>query len=59
MSIHPKDYEACRMLINDIEALEHRAHRLGMLKTAHVLNSTKNKCGWELAEAMTMYSDQT
>lgn len=37
------------MLIDDIQALESRAHRLGMTVTGHALNNAKNAAGWELA----------
>jgi hypothetical protein len=48
--IHPDDFAAAQMLINDIQALESRAHRLKMLRAAHALNAAKNAAGWELAE---------
>lgn len=50
--VHPDDLEAVRMLINDIQALENRAHRLRMTLAGHALNEAKNKAGWELAEQM-------
>lgn len=46
--VHPKNFEACKVLINDIQALENRAHRLMMIDTGHVLNKAKNTAGWEL-----------
>ena len=52
MPIHPADYDACRMLILDLQALQSRAHRIGMVLTAHALNEAMNKAGWELAEDM-------
>lgn len=36
-------------LIADIEALEQRAHKLGMTLTAQALNRAKNATGWSLA----------
>lgn len=50
--IHPDDFDACRTLINDIQALETRAHRLKAHTTGHALNSAKNTIGWELARAV-------
>jgi hypothetical protein len=38
------------MLINNIQDLESRAHRLMMTGAAQALNSAKNAAGWELAE---------
>jgi hypothetical protein len=43
-------FDAVRLLINDIQELESRAHHLKMLRTAHALNAAKNAAGWELAE---------
>lgn len=48
--VSPLDFPAARALINDIQFLEDRAHRLKMTKAAHALNSAKNAAGWELAE---------
>lgn len=45
--VDPKDWDAVRILIGDIQALESRAHRLKMIETAHSLNAAKNKAGWE------------
>jgi hypothetical protein len=50
--VHSKDFEAVRVLINDIQALESRAHRLRMTLTGHALNDAKNRAGWELADQM-------
>jgi hypothetical protein len=50
--VHPNDFDAVRMLINDIQDLESRAHRLMMIETGHFLNAAKNKAGWELSEQM-------
>ncbi len=36
-------------LVNDIQALESRAQKLGMYITARGLNNAKNAFGWELA----------
>lgn len=47
--VHPSDFPAVKNFILDIQALESRAHRLGMVETAHALNAAKNKAGWELA----------
>ena len=49
MTINPKDMEACRLLVGDIQALESRAHRLGVHVSAHALNRAKNALGWEMA----------
>lgn len=49
MSVSPKDHAAVTMLVNDIQALESRAHRLGLSYTARGLNRAKNAAGWELA----------
>lgn len=46
--VHPKDFNACKALINEIQVLESRAHRLKMIETGHALNAAKNKAGWEL-----------
>lgn len=51
--VDPDDFDAVRTLINDIQALENRAHRLMMIETGHALNAAKNKAGWELSEQMT------
>lgn len=48
--VNPKDFDAARRLINDIQDLESRAHRLMMTGTAQALNSAKNAAGWELAD---------
>lgn len=48
-TIHPADRKACDALVIDINALESRAHRLGMTVTGHALNNAKNAAGWELA----------
>jgi hypothetical protein len=48
--VHPKDFDAVRVLINDIQDLESRAHRLMMTGAAQSLNNAKNAAGWELAE---------
>lgn len=47
--VHKDDLEACRLLINDIQALESRAHRLKVYVAAHALNRAKNALGWEMA----------
>lgn len=47
--INELDRNACTMLLGDIQALESRAHRLGMTITGHALNNAKNAAGWELA----------
>ncbi len=49
MPLAPKDRNAAYQLILDIQALENRAHRLGLHATAHALNSAKNASGWEIA----------
>lgn len=49
MPLDPKDKKAADMMIRDIQALESRAHRLGLHVTAHALNNAKNAIGWELA----------
>lgn len=36
-------------LVQEIQELESRAHRLGMTITGHALNNAKNACGWEMA----------
>ena len=46
--VNPDDFNACKLLINDIQALESRAYRLNMIETAHALNKAKNTAGWEL-----------
>lgn len=38
---------AQRQLIQEIEEIEQRAHRLGMHVTAGALNRAKNALGWE------------
>lgn len=48
--VHACDFDACRMLILDIQALESRSHRLKMTGAAQALNQAKNAAGWELAE---------
>jgi hypothetical protein len=53
--VHPKDFDAVRALINDIQALESRSHRLMMIDTAHVLNKAKNTAGWELEGQMDIH----
>lgn len=50
--VSPLDFTAVRALINDIQFLEDRAHRLKMLKAANALNTAKNAAGWELAEQL-------
>lgn len=35
-------------LVQDIQEIEDRAHRLGMHVTAHALNRAKNALGWEM-----------
>lgn len=45
----PLDRNACTRLVGDIQALESRAHRLGMTITGHALNNAVNAAGWELA----------
>lgn len=47
--VNSKDLEACRLLVNDIQALESRCHRLGVHITGHALNRAKNALGWEMA----------
>lgn len=37
------------MLLQELEELEQRAHRLGVNVTAHALNRAKNALGWEIA----------
>lgn len=49
MPIDPKDMEACRVLLVDIQVLENRAHRLGVHATGRILNKAKNALGWEQA----------
>lgn len=36
-------------MAQDIEELEQRTHRLGMIITARALNNAKNALGWEMA----------
>lgn len=36
-------------LVSDIQALETKAHKLGMVITARGLNHAKNAAGWEMA----------
>lgn len=48
-TLSPKDRDAARLLLNDVQALESRAHRLGMTITGHALNNAKNAAGWEMA----------
>ena len=45
--VHPDDFDAVRLLINDIQLLESRCHWLGMIQTAHAMNAAKNEAGWE------------
>ena len=52
MRIHIDDVKAIKLLIDDIQALENRAHRLKMFEAAHALNAAKNKTGWELANQL-------
>lgn len=40
---------ARKILLQDIQELETRAHDHGMTITAHALNNAKNAAGWELA----------
>ena len=49
MPLDLKDRKAADQLILDIQALESRAHRLGLHATGHALNSAKNAIGWEMA----------
>jgi hypothetical protein len=48
--VHPLDFPAVQNFILDIQAMQGRAHRLGMVATAHALNKAMNDAGWELAE---------
>lgn len=57
--VHPKDFDAVRLLINDIQALEDRAHRLKMIDTGHTLNKAKNTAGWELEGQMSIHLQST
>lgn len=36
-------------LVLDIQAMQTRAHALGLHMTAHALNNAMNVCGWEQA----------
>lgn len=47
--VHPLDFPAAQNFILEIQASQTRAHRLGMIETAHALNAAMNKAGWELA----------
>jgi hypothetical protein len=38
-----------RKLIEQIQALETEAHRIGLHTTGHALNNAKNAGGWEFA----------
>lgn len=38
-----------RILLEDIQLLETRAHHLGLTVTGHALNNAKNAAGWEMA----------
>lgn len=57
--VYPKDFDAVRILINDLQTLENRAHRLMMIDTAHVLNKAKNTAGWELEGQMSIYLESS
>lgn len=36
-------------LVLEIDALQKRAHEIGLHVTGHALNSAKNACGWEFS----------
>ncbi len=36
-------------LVLEIDALQSRAHEIGMHVTGHALNRAKNVCGWEFS----------
>jgi len=55
--INPRDRNACTTLLGNIQALESRAHQLGMTITGRALNNAKNAAGWELA-GETMRADE-
>lgn len=38
-----------QMLLQELQEIETRAHRLGLHVTAHALNRAKNALGWEIA----------
>lgn len=38
-----------RLVLRDIEALEQRAHKLGLYPAARALNNAKNAVGWQMA----------
>jgi len=44
-----KSKDSPRQVIDDIQALESRAHALGMTLTGHALNRAKNVAGWTMA----------
>lgn len=52
--IDERDRSACKVLLGDIQALENRAHRLGMTITGLALNNAKNAAGWEMAGETTL-----
>lgn len=57
--VHPKDFDAVRAFINDIQSLESRAHRLKMVEAAHALNEAKNKAGWEFEGQMSLHLESS
>lgn len=48
-TLHPSDTDAARLLVLDIQAMQSRAHRLGLPITARALNNAMNASGWEQA----------
>ena len=47
----PKMKEFAKFLA-EVEAVEQRAHALGLNATAHMVNAAKNRAGWEIADKM-------
>ena len=45
----PKMKEFAKFLA-EVEAVEQRAHALGLNATAHMVNAAKNRAGWEIAD---------
>lgn len=41
-------------IINDLQALEMRAHQAGLTVTGHAINNAKNTAGWEMAGNVVM-----
>lgn len=52
MATHPNHNTTHLAFVLAIERLEHEAHAMGFLRTAHALNEAKNKAGWEIAERL-------